>query len=206
MDAQMDILKRGLEHAALAVMDASALANLHLGPKRIGRGLAQRVSGRLRILETIVRRLILLMALGLQLAPTQPRPAPANPAPEPDLPEGVELAIFPRLTPRRLTLLPARQAFEGPGGFPDISGTSYGPVSPHKLMARIAALRRVIAAPEAHATRLARTLKRLQTNGEPKPVVGAATPAFRLSPELGALATLLPAQISVGLETWESSG
>ena len=146
------------------------------------------------------------MALGLQLAPTQPRPAPAKPAPEPDLPEGVELAIFPRLSPRRLTLLPARQAFEGPGGFPDISGTSYGPVSPHKLMARIAALRRVIAAPEAHATRLARTLKRLQTNGEPKPMVGAAIPAFRLSPELGALATLLPAQISVGLETWESSG
>jgi len=36
MDAQTDILKRGLEHAALAVMDASALANLHLGPKRIG--------------------------------------------------------------------------------------------------------------------------------------------------------------------------
>ena len=202
MDAQTDILKRGLEHAALAVMDASALANLHLGPKRIGRGLAQRVSGRLRILETIVRRLILLMALGLQLAPTPPRPAPANP----DLPEGVELAIFPRLSPRRLKLLPARQAFEGPGGFPDISGTSYGPVSPHKLMARIAALRRVIAAPEAHASRLARTLNRLQKNGEPKPMVGAATPAFRLSPELGALAAMLPAQISAGLETWESSG
>ncbi|KCZ62733.1 hypothetical protein L53_11580 [Hyphomonas sp. L-53-1-40] len=200
MDAQTDILKRGLEHAALAVMDASALANLHLGPKRIGRGLAQRVSGRLRILEIIVRRLILLMA------PAPPRPAPANPAPEPDLPEGVELAIFPRLSPRRLTLLPARQAFEGPGGFPDMSGTSYGPVSPHKLMARIAALRRVIAAPEAHATRLARTLKRLQKSGEPRPVVGAATPAFRLSPELGAMAAMLPAQISAGLESWESSG
>jgi hypothetical protein len=204
MDAQTDILKRGLEHAALAVMDASALANLHLGPKRIGRGLAQRVSGRLRILETIVRRLILVMALSLSPAPTLPRPA--NPAPEPDLPEGVELAIFPRLSPRRLTLLPARQAFEGPGGFPDISGTSYGPVSPHKLMARIAALRRVIAAPEAHATRLARTLNRLQKNGEPKPMVGAATPAYRLSPELGALAAMLPAQISAGLESWESSG
>ena len=99
MNAQTDILKRGLEHAALAVLEASALANLHLGPKRIGRGLAQRVSGRLRILETIVRRLILLMALGLQLAPTPPRPAPANPAPEPDLPEGVELAIFPAFRP-----------------------------------------------------------------------------------------------------------
>ncbi len=206
MDAQTDILKRGLEQAALAVMDASALANLHLGPKRIGRGLAQRVSGRLRILETIVRRLILLMALGLQLAPPPPRPAPAGPAHEPDLPEGVELAIFPRLSPRRLKLLPARRAFEGSGGFPDISRTISGPVSPRKLMARIAALRRVIAEPEAHATRLARSLKRLQKNGEPKPMVGAATPAFRLSPELGALATLLPAQISAALESWESSG
>lgn len=204
MDAQTDILKRGLEQAGLAVMNASTLANLHLEPKRIARRLAQRVSGRLRLLGTIVRRLILVMALSLSPAPPQPRPA--NPSPEPDLPEGVELAIFPRVHTRRLILLPARQDIEGPGGFPDMSCTSYGPVSPRKLMARIAALRRVIAAPAAHALRLARTLRRLQKSGDPKPMVGAATPAYRLSPELGALAAMLLAQISAGLESWESSG
>ncbi|CAN0519753.1 unnamed protein product [Scytosiphon promiscuus] len=73
-------------------------------------------------------------------------------------------------------------------------------------MARIAALRGAMAAPEARAPRLPRTLDPLHKNGEPKPMVGAATPAYRLSPELGALAAMLPAQISAGLETWESSG
>ena len=75
MDAQTDILKRGLEHAGRAVLDASALANLHLGPKVIGRGVAQRISGRLRMLEPIVRRLILVLALNLTLAPAAPRAA-----------------------------------------------------------------------------------------------------------------------------------
>lgn len=204
MDAQTDILKRGLEHAGRAVLDASALANLHLGPKVIGRGVAQRISGRLKMLETIVRRLILVLALNLTLAPAAPRAARPDPRPEPDLPDGVELAIFPRLYPRRLKLLPARQVIEG--DFPDISRTISGPVSPHRLMARIAALRRVIADPDGHALRLARSLKRLQKNGEPPPMVGAATSAFRLSPELGAIATLLPAQIKAGLDSWESSG
>jgi hypothetical protein len=204
MDAQTDILKRGLEQAGLAVMNASTLANLHLEPKRIARSLARRVSGRLHLLETIVRRLILVMALGL--SPARALPRPASTAPEPDLPEGVELAIFPRVPTRRLTLLPARQVIEGPSGFPDSSSTSYGPISPRKLLARIAALRRVIAAPEAHALRLARTLKRLQKNGEPKPMVGPAESAYRLSPELGAIASMLPSQISAGLESWESSG
>ena len=73
-------------------------------------------------------------------------------------------------------------------------------------MARIAALRRVIADPDGHAIRLARNLRRLQQKGEPRPMVGAATSAFRLSPELGAITTLLPAQIRAGLDSWESSG
>jgi len=128
MDAQTDILKRGLEHAGRAVLDASALANLHLGPKVIGRGVAQRISGRLKMLETIVRRLILVLALNLTLAPAAPRAAPAGPKPEPDLPDGVELAIFPRLSPRRLKLLPARQTIEG--DFPDILRTISGPAFP----------------------------------------------------------------------------
>jgi hypothetical protein len=41
-------------------------------------------------------------------------------------------------------------------------------------------LLRVIADPDGHALRLARSLRRLQKNGEPRPAVGPATSAFRL--------------------------
>lgn len=206
MDAQTDILKRGLAHAGQAVLAASALGNLHLGPKRLGRRMARRISGRLRQIETLVRRIVFLMALRLPLAPPVPRAAPAGPAPQADLPEGVELAVFPRLPPRRLKLLPARQPFVAGSAFPAESGRATGPVLPFRLMARITALQRVIADPEAHARRLARHLRRLRQRGEPRPVVGPAGPAFRLSPELGALAALLPEQINAALDTWETSG
>lgn len=80
MDAQTNILKRGLEHAGRAVLDASALANLHLGPKVIGRSVAGRISGRLKMLETIVRRLILVLALNLTLGSTAPRAPSRSPS------------------------------------------------------------------------------------------------------------------------------
>ena len=213
MDAQTDILKHGLAQAALVMMDASALGNLHLGPRRIGRGLAQRISGRLRQVEAIVRRILFLMALRLNYTPAPPRePAPrpeSEPLPAPALPEGVELAVFPRLARRRLVLLPPRQDLAVSGPFSEMlqaAARPCGPVSPLKLMARIAALQTVFAAPEAHALRLARSLYRLQAAGEPRPVIGPAAGAFRLPPELGALATLPPAQISAALEMWDNSG
>lgn len=57
MNAQVDILERGLEQAALAV-----LGDRHLEPAHIGRGLEQRISGRLRQVESLVRRILSLMA------------------------------------------------------------------------------------------------------------------------------------------------
>lgn len=212
MDAQTDILERGLRHAALAVMDASALGDLHLGPKRIGRSLAGRISGRLRQVEVIVRRILFLMALRLAYVPAPKRqaapvPEPA-PAPATALPDGVELAAFPRVAAPRLALLPRKQAFGGEGGFPDPQQSRLrpgGPVSPARLIARIAALRRVFKDPAGHATRLARQLHRLKAAGEPRPLVGPAGGAYRLSSELGALATLLPSQIHAALESWDTS-
>lgn len=212
MNAKTDILKRGLEQAGLAVLGASALGDLHLEPARIGRGLAQRISGRLRQVEVIVRRILFLMALRLAHVPAPKRqaaPVPDSaPAPTPALPDGVELAVFPRVAAPRLALLPRKQAFGGEGGFPDPQPSRLrpgGPVSPARLIARIAALRRVFKDPAGHATRLARQLYRLKAAGEPHPFVGPAGGAYRLSPELGALATLLPSQIHAALESWDTS-
>lgn len=98
MNAQANILERGLEQAALAVLGASALGNLHLEPSHIGRGLAQRISGRLRQVESLVRRILFLMALQLNYVPAPKADAAPRPAAAPALPDGVELAEFPRVS------------------------------------------------------------------------------------------------------------
>lgn len=209
-----DFISLGLHEAGEAVTDVVAMANLHLGPKRLSRRLAQRASGRLKLVETIVRRLVLLLALSLRLAPVRKRPAPgpdtaqSTATAQDALPDGVEIALFPRLRPRRLALLPRPQRFEETGPFmvqfqPGIRPA--GPVSPVRLMARIAALQRVLAAPDAYAKRLARSLHRLKASGEPRPAIGSAAGAHRLRPELGALSTMLPGLLGAALETWETS-
>ena len=81
-----------------------------------------------------------------------------------------------------------------------------GPVSTKPLIDRILALQKILKAPEAAAKRLARTLQRMKAKGEPKPMVGSAAGAFRLSAELGAVSTALPEFIRAALESWESSG
>ena len=208
MNAQANILERGLEQAALAVLGASALGNLHLEPSHIGRGLAQRISGRLRQVESLVRRILFLMALRLAYVPAPNADAVPRPAAAPALPDGVELAEFPRVTVRRLSLLPPKRAFGTDAQFPDTLQARLrpgGPVSPARLVQRIAALRRVFKDPDGHVKRLARHLYRLKSAGAPRPMIVPADSAYRLSPELGALATLLPSQIHAALDGWDSS-
>ena len=214
MNQDGDLISVGLIEVARAVSDVIAMANLHLGPKKLTRRLAQRAGGRLRLLETIVRRLITLMALSVRLQPAIPRAeeTPANatpPAALPDwLPEGTVIAEFPRAYPRRLRMLPRTQQFDLSGSFlGQLRATirATGPVSPLRLMARIAALQRVLAAPQAHAKRLACHLALLQKAGEPRPMVGPAQSAYRLWPELGALSTALPGLLTAALESWDNS-
>ena len=71
---------------------------------------------------------------------------------------------------------------------------------------RIVALQRVLANPDAAAKRFARAIERVKAKGDPKPYVGPPKSAFRLSPELGALAVALPGLLNAAMETWESSG
>ena len=76
-----------------------------------------------------------------------------------------------------------------------------------RLLARIRAVWRVMKAPDAFAIRLARTLQRIKAKDEPRPMAGPPESAYRLSPELGALATMLPGMLNAALEeSWESSG
>ncbi|WP_155838247.1 hypothetical protein, partial [Hyphomonas beringensis] len=71
-----DFLERGLELARRAVVTVVGRDNLQLNPETMPRARRARANGRLKQIETIVRRLILLMALALRLEPqaaSQPR-------------------------------------------------------------------------------------------------------------------------------------
>ncbi|HCN93393.1 MAG TPA: hypothetical protein DIT86_09280, partial [Hyphomonas sp.] len=103
-------IEQGLKAAQGAVLDVRAQAGLHLEPDSVSRRVRARVRGRLKTIETIVRRLIILMAAALDLPPL-PQASPdqtgaAASAPRPALADTVEDVT-------------------------DTFGTSYGPV--HRL-------------------------------------------------------------------------
>tara|TARA_R110002050_G_scaffold179856_1_gene313404 strand:- start:184 stop:816 length:633 start_codon:yes stop_codon:yes gene_type:complete len=202
MNATDDFIAHGLEQARYALLNVRNLTDMVRAPLTLRRGTAQRARARLKLLEVIVRRLVLLLALSLRLAPVRPRaPGPATP-----LPHGVEdvTHTYPALAaPRRLRL--AGRAVDpcsaSPFGlFPCAFRT--GPVPAAPVFARIIALHRVLVAPEAHARRLARTLDRLKRKGEPRPSCLPVTGAYRLRPELGLVASALPGLVNAGLESW----
>ena len=207
MRVDRDFITMGLGLAERALIDLMARDNLQLRPERMPRTRRSRTNGRLKQIEQIVRRLIVLMALALQIvfAPPKKRARAKT-----MLPEGVELAIFPGAEERYLVLMPRALDPFAAGPFPDSFRTCSGPSGPvptAKLLARIRAVWRVMKAPDAFAIRLARTLQRIKAKDEPRPMAGPPESAYRLSPELGALATMLPGMLNAALEeSWESSG
>ena len=198
MNATADFIAHGLQQAEYALLNVRNLTDMVRAPVTLRRGVAQRARARLKLLEVIVRRLVLLIALSLRLAPVRPR-APGPAAPLPPCVEDVTHTYPALAAPRRL-LLAGRSVdpFAEPpfGLFPCTFRA--GPVPAAPIFARIIALHRVLAAPEAHAHRLARTLDRLK----PRPSCLPVADAYRLRPELGLVATALPGLVNAGLESW----
>ena len=69
MNGMQAFVEQGLAAARNALLGVRAEAGLHLEPKHVTKSLRARVRGRLKALETIVRRLITLMASALEIAP-----------------------------------------------------------------------------------------------------------------------------------------
>ncbi|MEM7766065.1 MAG: hypothetical protein AAF253_01090 [Pseudomonadota bacterium] len=124
--------------------------DLHLRPERLSRAAARRLRAGIAALESWIRRVLLLMALTLEpdLAPSgRPwvkihRPRRATHLPLSRSP----LRIFPADTPFNPDLF---SALRRGGGF------DRRPVWAAPLLARLAALKAIIDAPEARARRLA---------------------------------------------------
>jgi len=180
----------------LELAEIVGAANLHLKPDTLGRGLAARTRARLKALEVILRRLILLLAATLSLAPVKLR-VPSAAAPRP---EGVEdvTASF-GVTAKRRTIPLFGPAGRAPPAAPEGKGIRLtGDVPAAGLLAHAAALYRVLKDPEA----MARKLDQMRARGEMRPVCLPQAGRHRMRAELGLLSGLLPDLIRTVLAPW----
>ena len=193
-----DFLQRGLGVIADAVMDVAARDNLHLKPKTLTKSARSRCMGQFRVLFTLIRRLIMLMALEVKLEPLRPRPKSASDLP--DSAEDVTASFGPQFAPLRLA--PARTPMTG-AAFPETRQLADpGPVSAAPVLARWAALHKLIKHPGRAAKRLARTLERWRAAKEPPPQINPAGATYRFGAELGLVASLLPQRLAAALSNW----
>ena len=198
MTTSSAFVTHGIAHAQRALANVAVMTRAHLNPTTLKRTLAQRARAELARLEIIIRRLLTLMALGLVLPPVPVRASSVHPS---------GTARIETKASGRLTGLAPR--LMGPDMDRDGLATavrSCGPVQAAPILARLAALQELLAAPEAHAKRLARTLERQRKAGDPAPMALPMTRTHRLPPELGAIATALPELLREAFKIWESSG
>ncbi|MEH6489905.1 hypothetical protein [Hyphomonas oceanitis] len=191
-------VSHGIVHAQRALAALAAMTNAHLNPTTLKRTLAQRARAELARLEIIIRRLLVLMALGLVLPPVPVRAFSVHPSGTGRVETKASTGLT-GLSPRVLGPDMDRDGFA-------ISTRACGPVQAAPILARLAALQELLAAPEAHARRLARTLERQRKAGEAAPVALPMTRTHRMPPELGAIATALPELLRAAFKSWESSG
>jgi hypothetical protein len=191
-------VSHGIAHARRALANLAALTNARLNPVTLKRTLAQRARAELARLEIIIRRLLTLMALGLVLPPVPVRAFSVHPS----CTGRVETKASTGLTGLSPRLLGPDMDRAGLA----TTARACGPVQAAPILARLAALQELLAAPEAHARRLARTLERQRKAGEAAPMALPMTRTHRLPAELGAIATALPELLRDAFKSWESSG
>ena len=196
-----DFLKQGFEQVRLELTDIVGGAGLHLKPETLGRGLAARARARLKALEVILRRLVLLLAMTLQPAPAKPRAVRAL-MPVPEGVEDVTNSFSAAAKTRSIALFgPSGRV---PGALPEDAArkSETGPASAAPLLAHVAALYRVLRAPEAMALRMARRIEYMKAGRECRPVCLAQPDRHRMRPELALVSALLPDLVRTALDPW----
>lgn len=207
-NAMIDALECAAERAGLITRHAP-----------VTRAAARRFMSRLRQLETLLRRLLVLMAAELSadleikapVIPEEAQPLSGISSNEPirsnitrahpersrrtsthtDFPLLRILRPYTAEDAARLSALPRR---------------ALRPVDETLLVHRYCTLLKHLQHPERLARRMARHLARLRAAGEIRPTCAPQPGLHRLSPELGALAACLPALIAAALSDWYDTG
>ncbi|MEM6412154.1 MAG: hypothetical protein AAF683_11530 [Pseudomonadota bacterium] len=206
------LLPLAIEQIGLVVFSLIGWTGIHLSLRGPVKWKLRRAGTKLKVLEGLVRKLIMVLALELDPTPVKPRPKPSTAtADEPcedaaQTPDNTEEIIFPRVRCASLSLLPPVMDFsEGIDLSQLPRRTTPVHIMARRFSSRIVALQKVLDAPEAHAKRLARSLHRIRKAGEPKPFLVASSFPNGFRPELSLLNVGLTERLRAQLHLWDSS-
>ena len=177
----------------------------------VTRAAARRFMSRLRQLETLLRRLLVLLAAELDLGVKPLIPAEAGISSNQTAPSEITRTDPERARSTRTPGFPLLRILR-PYTAEDAARLSALPRRPPRpvdetlLVHRYCTLLKHLQHPERLARRMARHLARLRTAGEIRPTCEPQPGLHRLSAELGALAACLPAMIAAALSDWYDTG
>ena len=169
--------------------------NLHLHPDEITRSLARRVRRTVKLLETMLRRLLALMAAEMSLEPARPSGPRDRTRPVTKRPRGFVLLLPPG------GCLSSLQAEKLAGRKPARNRPSTG-----LLLARLFRLQRLLENPAPAARRMARLLARLKASGAPRPPAFPQSGLYRYGARLALVADALPHAVREALAGWYDTG
>ena len=210
MTHEASFISHALRYIGNAVSDILGRTELHVRPKGLSQRLARRTRAQLKALEQMLRRVIMLIAIGLSkdyasiLRPkprirvigglSQPKPMRTpklrtlGKDPEPHLPplayvgcSDVDFSALPKDKPRK-------------------------PVNLRKLIKRIQTLQAVLENPEPMARRLAIHYARLKALHVETLPVPPEIPLKRPGAKLSLVAGALPMEIARAARAWNDSG
>ncbi|MEM6900125.1 MAG: hypothetical protein AAF583_10175 [Pseudomonadota bacterium] len=205
------LLPLTIEQIGLVVFSLIGGTGIHRYRRRPVKWKLRRAGTKLKVLEGLVRKLIMVLALDLDLAPVKPRPRPSlapadascEDASQPS--DSIEIITFPRLRQPSLSLLPPPMDFGEGIDFSQLPrATTPVHIMARRFSRRIVALQKVLDAPEVHAKRLARSLHRIRKAGEPKPFLVASSFPNGFRPELSLLHVGLTERLRAQLHLWAS--
>ncbi|MEM8636373.1 MAG: hypothetical protein AAGF33_15510 [Pseudomonadota bacterium] len=206
------LLPLAIEQIGIVVFSLIGWTGIHLSLRRPVKWKLRRAGTKLKALEGLVRKLIMTLALDLDLAPVGPRPKPSAAPTDAfcedatQTPDSIEIIEFPRVRQPSLSLLPPVMDFSEGVDLSQLPRlTTPVHIMARRFSRRIVALQKVLDAPEAHAKRLARSLHRIRKAGEPKPFLVASSFPNGFRPELSLLHVGLTERLRAQLNAWDSS-
>ena len=201
----------GLRALREEMADLDFMAGLSSGEGGLGRRLYAQLRARLILIETLLRRLLILMAASINtpIIPAKAgiscsNTAPSHPTAASSNPKHPRRRGFPYLPRLRERTPPGSEVFAL------LSAEHSGPRPAFRsntpLVHRYCTIMGVLRRPERAARRMAYTLARLRAADAPRPLCLTPLNLKRVSEEISLIAATLPERVAKALSGWYDTG